>query len=101
MSGAIKASSGLPRARTRLLGSYAIVYLTQAEGRFSDTNGIEQDVRTGDLLLLFPDVGHSYGPKPGQNWNEFYIVFDGPVFDVWRRRGLISPSRPIHHIEPV
>jgi AraC-like DNA-binding protein len=101
MAGMLRSSNGVPRSRMRVLGSYAIVYLTDAQGNYDDANGVSQNVRTGDLLLLFPDVGHSYGPLPGQTWNEFYIVFDGPIFDVWRQRGLISPAKPVHHVEPV
>ena len=33
-------------------------------------------------------------------WSEFYLVFEGPVFDAWRSPQLLDPSRPIMHLEP-
>jgi AraC-like DNA-binding protein len=59
------------------------------------------DVEPGDLLLLVPGVGHSYGPRPGQGWNELYVMFEGPAFDLWRDRGMLDRARPVRHLEPV
>lgn len=100
MAGYIKDSTGLRESPMRILGSYALLYLLEGAGRYRDVSN-SADVKAGNLLLLFPDIGHTYGPGKGQKWSEFYIVFDGPVFDLWRREGLISPSRPIFHLEPM
>jgi len=58
-------------------------------------------IEGGDLMLIFPDVAHHYGPGSGGDWDEFYIIFDGPLFDLWRTTAIISPENPILHIEPV
>ena len=101
MAGFIRDSAGAGGAAMRLLGSYAIVYLLEGSGRYQDTNGAEQRIRAGDMLLLFPELGHRYGPVAGEHWNEFYMVFDGPVFDIWRQVGLLNPTQPVQHVEPV
>src|SRR5436190_23258110 len=103
-AGYLESNRGLPRKKMRVLGSYAIVYLLNGSGAFRDAKAhVHQPhpVRAGDLLVLFPEIAHHYGPAEGKTWSEVYIVFDGPVFDVWRRRGLLDPSRPIRHFEPV
>lgn len=84
----------------RTLGAYAIVYIFDGFGHYQDEAGINQHVAAGDLLILFPDLPHRYGPESGQTWSEFYLVFDGPVFRLWEQTGLISKDQPIHHIEP-
>ncbi|HEU5098546.1 MAG TPA: AraC family transcriptional regulator [Roseiflexaceae bacterium] len=101
MAGFIRDSAGAGGAGLRVLGSYAIVYLLEGSGRYQDASGFDQRLRAGDLLLIFPELGHRYGPGDGERWNEFYLVFDGPVFDLWRQAGLLSPAQPIQRLEPV
>lgn len=101
MAGQLRASLGTGHERMRELGSYAVVYLLDGEGEFADGHGRRQQVTAGDLLLLFPEVPHEYGPKPGGEWNEIYFIFSGPVFDEWRREGLLDPAEPVWHAEPV
>lgn len=85
----------------RKLNGYSLVYLIQGEGSFSDERKkTEQPVRAGDLLCLFPGLGHVYSPTPGTTWNEINIEFSGPAFDAWTGTGLIDPSQPIRHLKP-
>jgi AraC-like DNA-binding protein len=85
----------------RILGSYAVVYLKAGEGWFEDDRGWRQAVAAGDLITLFPDIGHRYGPQQGQPWSEFYLVFSGGVFDLWRDCGLLNPAHPVVRLVPV
>lgn len=101
LAGHLRASAGLPRRPMRVLGSYAVVYLLDGGGRFADGTGFTTTVAAGDLLVLFPDIPHSYGPGDTDHWSELYIVFDGPVFDLWRNAGLLDPARPVRHLEPI
>jgi AraC-like DNA-binding protein len=85
----------------RVLGSYALVYLIDGSGRYRDENGLTLNVRAGDLFFLFPELGHTYGPVGASKWTELFLVFDGPVFDLWRKNGLLDPTQPLHHLEPI
>lgn len=85
----------------RVLGNFAVVYLVSGGGEFADGLGRRQAVGPGDLLVLFPDVPHAYGPAVGGEWDEIYFVFNGPVFAEWRAAGLLDPREPIWHGEPV
>jgi len=101
MAGFIRSSAGVGGVAMRVLGSYAIVLLLEGSGRYQDASGRQQRVQSGDLILVFPELGHRYGPGAGEYWNEFYVVFDGPVFDLWRQVGLLNPAQPIVRIEPI
>jgi AraC-like DNA-binding protein len=101
MAGFIRNSAGVGGTAMRVLGSYAIVLLLEGSGRYQDANGHPQRVQAGDLLLIFPELGHRYGPGSGEYWSEFYIVFDGPVFDLWRQVGLLNPAQPVVSIGPI
>ena len=85
----------------RVLNTYALVYVTEGGGHFCDTGGKDLEILAGDLILLFPNLPHAYGPKPGGKWSEVYAHFNGPVFDVWRQAGLLDPEKPVHRLLPV
>ena len=101
LAGFVPDGQGIPASPLRILGSYAVVYLLDGSGRFRDELGMDSRVRAGDLLIIFPDVAHTYGPGRKERWTEFYLCFDGPVFDLWRENGLLNPARPLHHLEPI
>ncbi len=100
LAGFLKDSAGVGPA-LRLLGRYAIVYLLEGGGRYWDGRGWACNVRAGDLLLLLPDLAHGYGPLAGQRWSEFYVVFDGPAFDLWRQSGLLHADPPVRQLSPI
>lgn len=101
LAGQLRTSDGLPERPMRVLGSYAVVYVLDGGGRFVDGTGFSTRVTAGDLIVLFPDVAHHYGPDEGGHWSEVYLVFDGPVFDLWRSAGLLDPARPVRRLEPI
>lgn len=55
----------------RVFGKYALVYLLDGQGVYLDANQYRRNVRAGDLLILFPELAHSYGPLRGDPWVEF------------------------------
>lgn len=85
----------------RPYGNYALVYLLEGEGHYVDALGMDRDVTVGDLILTFPDIPRRYGSATGHPWSELYIIFDGPVFDLWRAQGLLDPKQRVRHLEPV
>ena len=101
LSGLLRNSHGVSADPMRVLGSYAAVYLLDGSGRYVDANGVSRAVRAGDLILLFPELAHGYGPERASGWTEFYLVFDGLIFDLWRSERLLDPARPIRHLEPI
>jgi AraC-like DNA-binding protein len=100
--GLIRNSAGPASQRPfRVLDSFALVYSVDGAARYEDATGLRCDIAPGDVILVFPELPHMYGPVPGGRWSEFYLVFDGPVFDLWRSQGLLDPARPVFHCDPV
>ena len=103
MSGAqrkARADHAMRRGRRRTFGRFALVYLVDGAGFYADDTGREQRIEAGTLILVFPDLPHAYGPERGDTWQEF-LVFEGPVFDLWREAGLLDDRQPLHHLEPI
>lgn len=96
----VEDSSGLDLSVMRKLGCYALVYIQDGGGVYRDPNG-DQLVNSGDLLLLFPDHPHSYAALDNGHWNDYFILFNGPVFDLWLESGVFSVERPVLHLEPI
>ena len=101
VGGTLRDSTGVHASPMRVLGSYAWVYLTSGSGWFQEAGRPRRRVRAGDLLLLFPEIPHAYGPDAGGRWDEIHAVFDGPVFDLWRARGLLVPEQPVRSLRPI
>jgi len=97
----LKNSLGTGRERLRVYGSYALVYLLAGSGHYRDANGYARTVRAGDLIWVYPDLGHEYGPGKGEYWDEFFVVFDGPIFDLWRQGQLLDDRCPVQAVQPL
>ncbi len=65
----------------RILEDYLLVYITEGEGTFhfkkSEWGGVK--VKGGYLFWLVPGQWHSYAPRTGTGWTEYYISFKGEV----------------------
>jgi AraC family transcriptional regulator of arabinose operon len=80
----------------RTLGEYAIVYLLEGGGWFCDPLG-RRAVGVGDLLVLFPAVGHSYFRGGSPRWSECWLMFRGPLFSALEADGLLERSASLLH----
>ncbi len=100
LAGMNRDDGGLLRSPLRVYGSYALVYSLAGAAHYEDALGYQTDISPGDLIIVFPDIGHRYGPQSGKTWDEYYVCFEGPVFDLWRQQGVLNPARPVYHVEP-
>jgi AraC-like DNA-binding protein len=93
LAGLLNNVGGIDPASMRILGSYALVLMVAGKGYYRDARGTECELVPGDVVLVFPDVAHAYGPQSGADWTQIYYVFNGPQFDLWRRCGLFRTDR--------
>ncbi len=93
------ASLGVQQWRT--YREYALVYVLSGKGFMDDEQGFHAEIEAGDLMFIYPDIAHRYGPKNNAVWSEIYISFSGPVFDLWQTQGLLDSKRPLRHLEPI
>jgi len=101
LAGRLGNNPGIDPQSMRILERYALVYIKQGEGYFCDGKGIEITFSAGDLILVFPDIPHAYGPHDGRSWQHEYVVFEGPQFDLFRETGLLDSGDPVWHLEPI
>lgn len=101
LAGALHNVPGLDFNSMRILGDYALIFIQSGNGTYADANGTRRAFEAGDAILVFPDLAHAYGPHAGESWEQVYIVFNGPQFDLLRQANILSPANPIWHLEPV
>lgn len=101
LAGYIRNSRGISLTQLRNYHSFAVVYLLEGSGWMKVHSQPVLRCHAGDLLFVYPGVLHGYGPGPGESWNELYIIFDGPVFELWRKEGLLDISHAKQRLAPV
>jgi hypothetical protein len=75
----------------RQYGMYAVVLVQAGEGIYRDATGAEIPLVAGDVIIVFPELPHHYGPLPGGRWDEAFVAFSGAAFDAWRAHWKASP----------
>lgn len=96
----LKNGVGVLTAR-RVLPHFTLVYVTRGEGSYWDETGQSLSVTAGDAILISPGVEHWYGPSAGDSWDELYLVFEGPVFNLWRSSGCLDEAGPVMSLRPM
>ncbi|MEW1954084.1 AraC family transcriptional regulator [Terrabacter sp. NPDC080008] len=99
VAGRIHGGSGLPAGTTRRHPTWGLTFVAAGTGRYRDASH-DEPMGPGTLVLVHPGHPHWYGADRG-GWDELFVVFDGPVFELARRRGALSPERPLVHGLPV
>jgi len=79
--------------RARTLASYGLVHVERGSGWFESTASGRIDVPPRSLLVLFPDLPHSYAPT--QWWEEQWMLFGGDVVTAFEQQGLLTRDKPL------
>jgi AraC-like DNA-binding protein len=95
LAGLLHNVSGIDPVGMRILRRFTLVLMVAGRGYYTDARGAKLELGPGDVVLVFPEIAHAYGPVAGGDWTQVYVVFDGPQFQLWRAQGLLSPDRPV------
>lgn len=95
LAGLLHNVAGIDPAGMRILRRFTLVLMVEGRGYYQDARGTRLEIGPGDVVLVFPEIAHAYGPVAGGEWTQVYFVFDGPQFQLWRAQGLLAPERPV------
>ena len=79
----------------RILPDFQILYLARGCGVYESNEAGSIEVRTGDLLLVFPNLWHRYHPRKDVGWRECWVTFRGDLSNGLLRHGIITPESPV------
>ena len=77
-----------------------LIYTLEGEADYLDDTGVRAILRKGTLVWARAGVRQSYGPRPGSRWSEFFMWFEGPVFDTWQLQGFPGNKSRILFLDP-
>lgn len=95
LAGLLRNVTGIDPTGMRILRRFTLVLMVEGRGYYRDARGTKLELEPGDVVLVFPEIAHAYGPLPGTEWTQIYFVFDGPQFQLWRAQGLLAPEHPV------
>lgn len=79
----------------RVLPHFQLIYIARGHGEFESRAAGLQDVRAGDLLLIFPEIWHRYRPDPETGWEEYWLEADGDYLRRLAKLADLKPERPV------
>jgi AraC-like DNA-binding protein len=79
---------------------HALVLSVAGTARYADDRGREATLRPGDALLVFPGLRHWFLPDKA-GWDEYFLIFSGPIFGPWMAEPLLGAERPVLHLGEV
>ena len=78
----------------RILQEYQLIYVLNGKGQFESTACQKIDLKSGDIVLLFPGIWHRYRPDPSTHWQTSWIGFDGELARKLVPRSGLSQEEP-------
>ena len=100
LAGVARNGLGVPVAN-RILNRYSLVYVFDGEGTYTDETHANLPITPGSVIQVLPNTKHWYGPKGSRGWHEVYIIFEGPIFDVWQDRGCFELESQVVSLSPI
>ena len=82
----------------RILHEYQLIYITKGKGVYIDSMKKNHEIQKGCLMLVFPEVWHSYYPLKQYGWDEYYIGFNGNIIKNIEKCEFISPQNSVIEI---
>ena len=80
------------RVQNRRLEKFAWVWVFRGSAWVQFDQGSRHRIETGQSFLLRSGQLHSYAPEPRQTWDEWFVLFSGPVFELWQEHGLLPEA---------
>lgn len=95
LAGILQNIEGISPSRMRILRRFAFILMVEGRGYYQDARGTQAAWGPGDVVVVFPELAHAYGPEKDTGWTQLYFVASGPQFDLWHSQNLLSEERPV------
>jgi len=84
--------------RGRVLREYQLIYLFRGSGVFESKESGKVELGKGSVILIYPGVWHRYKPLINEEWQTFWVGFDGPIANQIINKLHFLPKNPVQKI---
>jgi AraC-like DNA-binding protein len=82
----------------RILEEYQLLYISKGKGTLITDNNRKEQVRQGNMFLLFPNEWHNYMPDNETGWDEYWIGFKGINIDQRVQNGFFNKQKSVFNV---
>jgi AraC-like DNA-binding protein len=75
----------------------AFTYISRGRGTFQFNEAPVQHIAAGSLFWEWPGQIYQFGPADKEDWDEYYVIFEGSRVQEWKDNDLI-PADSIMHV---
>lgn len=76
----------------------AFTYISRGRGMFQAGEGPVQALEAGSLFWEWPGERYRFGPYPDEDWDEYYVIFEGSRAQEWFDSGILSRDDSVMHV---
>lgn len=74
---------------------WAFTYIVRGSGTYQVAGGPVQRLEAGSLFWEYPGERFSFGPDSGQDWDEYYVTFEGARVREWLDTLIAEPDKTL------
>jgi len=82
----------------RVLREYQIIYLYRGRGEFESHESGKVELKEGSVILIFPGVWHRYKPLADEEWQTYWVGFNGELARKIMDNLHILPENPVQEL---
>ena len=82
----------------RVLKEYQLIYLFKGRGIFESKESGKVELKKGSVILISPGVWHRYKPLANEEWQTYWVGFDGPIAKQIINKLHFLPENPVQEI---
>ncbi len=82
----------------RVLDEFQVNYIIEGQGIFESASCKKRKVKTGSIILVFPNEWHRYKPIKKIGWDEYWIGYKGSIAQDLLRLNMIEKNNPVIEI---
>lgn len=86
------------RPARRVFNCHVLSYIARGSAWYESASARRQFMPQGSCVVIFPGIRSLYSPCSHDDWEEYWIHFQGPVSRLLESEGILRPDRPVYRL---
>lgn len=88
------------RPARRVFNCYVLSYIARGGAWYESASARRQFMPRGSCVVIFPGMWSLYSPCSHDDWEEYWIHFQGPAGRLLESEGIFKADRPVYRLRP-